>query len=245
MKQKNKFGVSIILYDGEELLDACLKAIRPYVDYINIVYSLTSYTGKPGNAQLPNLLKKYQKMYQIDEITEYNNAPNLSKHQQELRKRQAGLNMAKKANVNYFMFLDSDEFYDGFAIQNAKQIILDKKITHSYVHILNYGTSPIKRYDKRKWEYYVPFFSKINKYTKCGNNKRAPCLADPTRQMLSFGIKEKHYVLENIFMHHMTRVRKNVLSKYESRNVNPNIDSDWINDEKGFITVPNYFDIVV
>ncbi len=191
------------------------------------------------------ILKQYQHMGLIDEIQEYQNVPNKTRQQQEILKRTVGLNMAKKAKVNYFMFLDSDEFYDGFAIESAKKQILQNKITHSYVHILNYGTSPTMRYDRRKWEYYVPFFRKINKWTKCGNNKKAPCLCDPTRQMIHSFIKQKHYVLENIFMHHMTRVRKNIDAKYKSRNVNSDIDSDWINDDGGFIKVPNYFDISI
>ena len=242
---KNKFGVSIILYDGEELLLPCLKSIRPHVDYVNVVYSLKSYTGVPGNPEIPNLLQKYKNMGLIDEIYEYKNVPQKNKQQQEIKKRMVGLNKAKLAHVNYFMFLDSDEFYDGFAVENAKKQIISNNITHSYVHILNYGKKPTQRYDRRKWEYYVPFFSRIHKWTKCGNNKKAPCLTDPTRQMVGIYFKSKHYVLENIFMHHMTRVRKNIDFKYKSRNVDPAIDDDWLSDESGFIECPNYFDIQI
>ncbi len=241
--KKNKFGIGIVLYDGEELLEQCLKFIRPHVDYINIVYSVTSYTGKQGNPELTSIVEKMKKKFSIDEVIEYKNIPNKTRSEQEKLKRMVSLNMAKKAKINYFMFLDSDEFYDDSTIETAKQLIVKNKITHSYVHILNYGTEPTQRYDKRKWEYYVPFFSKINNFSICGNNKKAPCLCDPTRQILGIYLKQKHYVLENIFMHHMTRVRKNIMLKYTSRNVNPNIDSDWINDKDGFLTVPNYFDI--
>lgn len=41
-----KLGISINLFDGEELLKPLLVNIRPHVDYINIVYQEVSYWGE-------------------------------------------------------------------------------------------------------------------------------------------------------------------------------------------------------
>jgi hypothetical protein len=117
-------------------------------------------------------------------------------------------------------------------------------ITHSYVHILNYGKNATLRSDIRKYEYFVPFFTKLNRRNiKLGSNRHSPCLADGTRQGLHY-IGAKYYVLEDIFMHHMTRVRSNLYQKYETRvPVNGKFDEDWLDDPAGFIEVPNYFGI--
>lgn len=37
-----KWGVSYSVFDGEELLEASIKAIRECVDYVNVVYQLKS-----------------------------------------------------------------------------------------------------------------------------------------------------------------------------------------------------------
>lgn len=242
-----KFGISYVLFDGEELFEASLKNVRPYVDYINVVYSPKSYYGYDGNPQIPDILNDLENKKLIDEIIYFDHEVAQSKKKRrklEVKKRNIGLNAAKKRGINYFMTMDTDEFYDPFAFKKAQEKIVTENITHSYVHILNYGSKPTQRYDKRKYEYYVPFFSKINRKSELGRNSKTPCLTDSTRQ-ISDCRQSKYYVLEDIFMHHMSRVRKNVNFKYKTRKVTQDFDKGWLNDDEGFIEVPNYFDINV
>ncbi len=240
-----KFGVSYVLFDGEELIEASVRNIRQNVEYINVVYSPKSYYGYDGNPEIPNILRDLKNQGLIDEVIYFDHANARNKKERrklEIEKRNIGLKEAIKNGINYFMTMDTDEFYDSFALKIAQEKIVRQKITHSYVHILNYGSYPTQRYDKRKWEYYVPFFSKIDKKSKLGKNAKTPCLTDSTRQVSDCKYS-KYYVLEDIFMHHMSRVRKNMDNKYETRKAASDIDKDWLNDIEGFIKVPNYFDI--
>lgn len=242
-----KFGISYVLFDGEELFEASLRNVRPFVDYINVIYSPKSYYGFDGNPEIPNMLDTFVKNGLLDDIIVFEHKiidSSEDRYRLEVEKRNLGLQIARKANVNYFMTMDTDEFYDQDAFKKAQQKIIANNITHSFVHILNYGSSPTRRYDKRKWEYYVPFFSKINSQSFLGENDKTPCLTDTTRQV-SDCVSAKYYVLEDIFMHHMTRVRTDVNAKYITRKVSSDIDKDWINDEEGFVDVPNYFSIEV
>jgi len=245
-KQKDpKFGVSFALYDGEELLEAAAANIRPHADYINVVYSPESYYGQPGNPAIPVMLKTLEKKGLIDEIITYKpkkfaeNRP--EKDALEREQRNVGLKAARKAKCDYFMSMDTDEFYDPAAVAKAKMKILRDGITHSFVHILNYGRLPTQLSNSRKWEYYVPFYAKLSSSTKLGEDEdRAPCLCTSMR-LPSYSEGAKYYVLEDIFMHHYTRVRKNLADKYEIRKVTDAVDADWINKEGGFIEVPDYF----
>jgi hypothetical protein len=244
-----KFGVSFVVYDGEELLERAIECIRPVADYVNIVYSQKSYYGDDANPKLGKLCESLKTRGLVDEVIKYETAP-ISKTDParfekrtaaEIEKRNAGLNAAKRAGCNYFMTMDTDEFYDADALRAAKtKIIKRPDWTHTFAHILNYGRDPTKRYDARKWEYYVPFFAKIDQNAKLGSNAHCPCLTDPTRN-IAHSKNAKYYVLEDIFMHHFTRVRKKLDAKYSTRNITAAVDDDWINKEENFITVPDYF----
>lgn len=245
-----KFGVSFCVYDGEELLERSVECIRPVANYINIVCSEKSYFGESGNYGVKELCESLKQRGLVDEIIYYETTPPVSKNDPDFRKkrakaeleqRQAGLNAAKIAGCNYFMTMDTDEFYDALALQSAKQkIINNPKWTHTFVHILNYGKAPTKRYDGRKWEYFVPFFAKIDKNSKMDWNKNVPCVVTSMRN-IAHCRDAQYWILDDIFMHHFTRVRKKLDDKYTIRNVSADVDKDWINKEENFITVPDYF----
>ena len=49
-------SASINLFDGEELLDAKLRALRSEIDHISIVYQTRSYVGNPCSPLLLEIL---------------------------------------------------------------------------------------------------------------------------------------------------------------------------------------------
>lgn len=55
--QRQKWGVSYSVFDGEELLEASLQAIRNSVQHIVVVYQLVSWYGVPASPQLLPLLQ--------------------------------------------------------------------------------------------------------------------------------------------------------------------------------------------
>lgn len=70
-RKKSKWGVSYSVFDGEELLEASLRNIRPHVDYINVIWQKESWYGAPANADLYPLLLKLKDAGLIDELIEY------------------------------------------------------------------------------------------------------------------------------------------------------------------------------
>jgi hypothetical protein len=240
----------MVVYDGEELMERALECIRPAADYINIVYSEKSYYGDAGNLNLGKLCESMISRGLADEVIHYETAPvakddpdrATKRLAAETEKRNAGLFAAQSAGCDYFMTMDTDEFYDARALAAEKQkIIAHPEWAQTFVHILNYGRDPTKRYDGRKWEYFVPFFAKIDNGSRLGGpGGDVPVLVDPTR-CVHRARGGKIWVLDNIFMHHFTRVRHKLDDKYAHRDVPKTIDADWIDDEENFITVPDYF----
>ena len=208
-----KWGVSYSVFDGYELLEASIRSIRKHVDYINVVYQKESWYGSPADADMLPVLEKLLKIGLIDELIEYKANPNIPAGVQERAKRNLGLDAAKKADVNYFMTMDTDEFYDGKEIDTMKYYIVQNGITHSFCNIVVYGTKPTERMLESS-SCYAPFFAKIDKKSCLEYNKHIPALIDPTRQ-IAHRMFSKYYVLPVINMHHMTFVRKNIEEKFK------------------------------
>jgi hypothetical protein len=241
-----RFGVSYSIFDGEELLEASISSIRSEVDYVNVVYQTISWHGNSCKESLVPLLKDLKNRGIIDELINWE--PDLKKSSQlnEMEKRNAGLKAAKKAQVNYFMTMDCDEFYFADEMKDAQEMILKQGITHSYCAQTLYGRSPTSRQISNHKCCYVQFFSKIDKFSQLGDNEFAPCLVDPTRKILERG-RSKHYVLQNIFMHHMSLIRSNLKQKYlnssgyvKERKIELTLDK-----EGNFVNVQNYFNIKI
>lgn len=210
--QKASWGVSYSVFDGEELLQDSLKIIRPHADYINIVYQRHSWYGNPANPRLVEILKKLQEQGLIDELIEYVPNYKLSAGKQERFKRNLGLKHAKKHGVDYFMCMDTDEFYIADEVIKAKKYIVTNGITHSFCPIATYAT-PTQR--SLVPSYFVQFFSLIGPFSKLKWNRHSVALVDPTRQ-LNHIMGAKYYVLPALEMHHMTGYRKNLIKKFSN-----------------------------
>ena len=245
-KLKMKWGVSYSVFDGEELLEASIRSIRNSVDYVNVVYQLKSWYGEPASKNLYLLLQKLKANGLIDEIIEYCPNTKLNAGIQEKIKRNMGLKAALNAKVDYFMTMDTDEFYFSEELEQAKNDIISKNVDYSYCPIVNYGMAPTER-SLTPTSTSVPFFSKINYFSRLGKNKNIICLADPTRQFkFIFG---KQYFLSGINMHHMSFVRENMQKKFNSSsnmNMRENISKNIEHLKKlKTVSVENNFNIFI
>lgn len=213
-KLKNtKWGCSYSVFDGVELLERSLKSIRGACNYINVVYSDVSWYGKKSDEPILPVLEDLKEKKLIDEIIFYEPDLNLSAGENELKKRNLGLKYAKKADVDYFMTIDVDEFYLQEEMEIAKRKIIALGITHSFCNIIDYFVLPVFAY--RTSKNCVSFFSKLNWNSVLKLNEKTITLVDPTRQM-SDCFKSKYYLLLCIEMHHMALIRKNVISKFRN-----------------------------
>ncbi len=177
-----KWGISYSVFDGEELLESSIKAIRNAVDYINVVYQIKSWDGTYENMNLYNQLHELKSKGFIDEIIYFEPNYKIKPGKNEVKKRNLGLKYAKKAGCNYFMCMDTDEFYIKEQFIKAKEYIATNNIAYSFCPIVCYGTSPKLRRINLS-DYAVPFFAKIGLFTRLKLQKLSCgiCFSDPTR----------------------------------------------------------------
>jgi len=241
LKSAPKFCASYSVFDGEELLEASIKSIRSQVDHINVVYQTTSWFGKPAAPTLLKVLKEIQEKGLIDELIFFE--PDLKKNPQtnEREKRNIGLKAAVKAGGNYFMTIDCDEFYHAHELKKAKETILKKGITHAYCSQIFYKDKPTSM-QVFSFACYAQIFCRVDRFSLLGDNEYAVCLADPTRMVLERE-NSKHFVFNNIFTHHMVRVRRDLQKKYQNSSMGLNEMPKFDAKEDMTVEVENYFNI--
>lgn len=206
-----RWGVSYSVFDGVELLESALANIRPHADYISVVYQDVSWYGEPAPEPMLPLLEKLKAQGLIDTIIFFEPDFRRSAGQNERRKRSLGLRDAKRHRVEYYMSMDVDEFYFADEIENAKYRIVRKGITRACVGQDTYGEEPTQKclYSINS---FVPFFSRINFFSRHAKDAHLPCLCDPNRQ-LNHQLFDKYYVLNTCSMQHMSKVRVDLARK--------------------------------
>lgn len=205
-----KLGVSYNLFDGEELLEGSIKQIKDEVDYISVVYQTKSNLGNKCSDNLINLIEKLKSDKLIDELYLYE-PENISPSQNELKKRQIGLELSKKNGCTYHMSIDTDEYYEKGKISFLKKLIEEKDYDSSYCQMLSYYKSWEYVLDPPE-DYYVPLIYKIEKDKNFVLSAPSPVLVDPTRRIL--GIKNPLILKrDEMQMHHGSYIRNDIKKK--------------------------------
>ncbi len=211
-----RWGVSYSAFDGQELLEASLRSIRSEVDYINVVYQLRSWYGKPADEGLLPLLKELREKKLIDELIGFEPDLTLRPGTNERRKRNVGLEHARKDGCGYFMTMDCDEFYLAGEVAEAKKEIIEGGFTHTYCPITTYGLQPTRQILYPSYPVaFVPFFSRIRPWSRLRKSRLRACTVDQTR-VLTLTAFSRQRVLSSVQMHHMAYVRKDLTAKYEN-----------------------------
>lgn len=224
-KKRMKIGVSYNLFDGEELLEFSIKSIRKKVHHISVVYQAVSNFGQSADLDLVKKLKIMKENGLIDSLYEYKPDLKINAHENEKKKRDIGLLIAKKNRCNYFLSMDVDEFYDENQFEFAINSIIKNGIKSSAVSIVEYLKQPeyqiVGSYtfvpeNSEHYNFYVPFIIKIRKFGRQYHGKGYfPCETDATRKLLING-KFKLFAPQDIVMHHMSTIRVNLNKKYEN-----------------------------
>lgn len=214
-----KLGVSYNIFDGEELLESSIKSIRNNVDYISVVYQTTSNFGNPCDEGLVPLLHDLQERGLIDEIFEYRPKVNRGGHFNEITKRNIGLSLSQGVNCTHHMAMDSDEFYTDEQFKYMKIVVEEGEYDSSACQMTTYYKEPIYRLDPKE-EYYVSLIYKIKNNSDYVMGTPFPVLVDPTRRMDSGNCKV--FTRDEIEMHHMSYVRKDLRKKLQNSSASPN-----------------------
>lgn len=206
----SKYGISYNIFDGEELLEDSILCIRDLVEYVSVVFQTESYWGNKCSEGLEDLLLRLKNEGLIDDLVKYDNNPQLSPHQNQILKRNLGVQLSKKNFCTHHMSMDCDEFYTEDQFNDLLDWYDDNPNYVGFADYNDYYKSPSFLIDKPH-DTMVSLFFPIKQNHHFVLNYRSPVLVDPTRRP-----NYDHYkIFEPVFiqMHHMTLVRKNIDSK--------------------------------
>lgn len=241
--------------DCLELLPKCIMNIAPVVNKVIVVYSTMSNRGNEDD--------------RINELV-FSNLPcqwvnlepalGFSCHENETRKRNFGLRLAKEQGFTHFIVLDSDEFYKQDEFLKEKLRIEEKGLNGLVCKLKVYIKTPTLHCDDHTL---VPFIHRLYHNTQLGSYKHYPFNVDeegnvhidPTRRINIFDRIE----MSDIYMHHFSYVRNDIDLKIDNSSANLRRSRELIYDElenarPGYISklyhrtlteAPNYFNISI
>lgn len=245
-------AIYIIWYDGIEILPFSIASIEDSVDEILLIYSNTSNHGNT--------------IYYVDQLaglgTVINWEPDLSRQpaQNEVAKRNFGLEAAKALGFTHFIMMDCDECYNRADFDFERDRIIRTGATGAVCPLKVYIREPTLMCSDHTL---VPFIHKLEKGMKYELGARNYPHAyddngahiDPTRRLnVTKGVDRA-----NLFMHHFSHVRKDITLKMDNSTARSNLThstllEDYGNARPGYyskfyrdtvLEVPNRFGIKI
>lgn len=207
-----KLGICYMVFDGEELLEFAIKAIRKVVDHVSVTYQTLSYFGNPASIDLEEKLNHLKFIGLIDELIYYQ--PDLSIHHKthELNLRNIGLEASKKAGCTHHISCDVDEFYEPHQLQYAKEVIDKNNYDFTAVYQKVYYKKPTYLVIPNQ-NLVITFIHSIdNEYVF---NLEFPFKIEITRRFESSD-NYKIFSIDEVVLHHMSYVRKDIRKKFQN-----------------------------
>lgn len=245
----NKLAAIFNVWDGIELLPYSIRSVYNDVDVIIIVYQNRSNFHEVYDPYL-EIMAVVEMFPDKKFVVQIYDPYVKGGFQNEIAKRNIGLNIAREKRCTHFLHIDTDELYENF--NQAKQEYIDSGKKGSACKIYTYFKKPILRYEHEDG-YYVPFIHKLGTNTVSGHHEY-PFYVDPTRR-----INCDDVALLDTHMHHMSWVRRDIERKARNSSANINIANgtmlqDYHSPEVGpgfyvrdadqkLIEVPNQFNI--
>ena len=191
--------------DTKELLPFCIDNLSPVVNKIIVVYSYLSSHGNYNDGLKDQVNTK-------DCIwSNYEPESGLSTHENETRKRNHGINIARQQGFTHFLIADADEFYKQDEFLREKTRIEENNLNGLVCRLKVYIKEPTLCCDDHTL---VPFIQKLKPETMVGNYKKYPFTMDseghahidPTRRVNHYDRVE----MSDIYMHHYSYIRKDM-----------------------------------
>lgn len=223
--------------DCMDLFEKSVENILPVVDGVIVVYSDTSNYGE--YIPFDNFVNNKKVDYHLMEPTQ-----KINPHANETNKRNYGLNLAKEHGYDYFLMMDSDEFYLQQDVINSKEYLSGNQVNGLVARINVLFKEPTLWVEDHTL---VPFIHKLQVNTQLGNFKHYPftydhkgdCHIDPTRRVnYNSGIE-----MCDVVMWHASWYRKDYQIKINNSAARANIiKSTILQDlEKADVGVYNDF----
>lgn len=225
-------AIYIVWYDGIEILPFSIASIEDSVDEILLIYSNASNHGHT--------------IYYVDQLaglgTVINWEPDPSKQpaENEVAKRNFGLEAARGLGFTHFIMMDCDECYLRAEFDIERDKIIRTDATGAVCPLKVYIREPTLMCCDHTL---VPFIHKLDKGMRYElNNKAYPhtydeggAHIDPTRRLnVTKGIERA-----DLFMHHFSQVRKDITLKMNNSTARSNLTrstllEDYHNAKPGY-----------
>lgn len=203
-----KLGISYMVFDGEELLEYAIRSIRKSVDYVSVIYQKISYFGNISSPDQQSVLDSIKQKGLIDDLILYESNLDLHYKQNELNIRNFGLDKSIENKCTHHISADVDEFYLPDQLNYAKKI-MDSDYDCSLAYMKNYYKRPdyVIYPDQGHHSSFIHPVS--NRYSMTSGY---PHGIEYTRRHERFA-NCKLFTKEEMTIHHMTFVRKNIRLK--------------------------------
>ena len=206
-----KIGVAYNIWDGDEHLPESLHWVRQFADYVVGVYSNVSNSSELYEPTIP---------LGFNRLIEYLPNQSLTRHQNELAKRNIGYKACMDADCTLFMTIDCDEIYDPYQLMRVAVRMQRDGYDASACQMQTYYGDKFHQYLEPE-RYYVPLLYKVWQGREFKEYTQWPVLADPTRKFASNNV----LVLsrEECEMHHYSYVRNDIARKLRNSSAYPNV----------------------
>lgn len=204
-----------MVFDGEELLEFAASAIRKEIDYISATYQKTSYFGNPCGPDLIPTLKRLESNKLIDELIFYEPNLRLPPKENEVRLRNLGLEHSRKAGCSHHISSDVDEFYQAEQLKYAKQVMDADDYDFSIATSINYYKDPTFLVYPDQGIQMSLIHPVDNRYDREIPYPAFPFPIEITRRLARCK-KYKVFSKDEITIHHMSYVRKDIRRKFQN-----------------------------
>jgi hypothetical protein len=198
--------------DTKSLLSACIENIRPVVDHVIVVYSDNSNHFNFNDSITELVFSKLPCQW-----VKLEPEPGRSPHDNETRKRNFGLEMAKVQGFSHFIVMDADEFYMQDEFKAEKERVEKDNLNGIVCRLKVYIKSPILWCEDHTL---VPSIHRLFKNTTVGNFKHYPfnideqgnSHIDPCRRINCFD----RIQMSEMIMYHYSYVREDINLKIDN-----------------------------
>lgn len=243
--------------DTLELLPYAINNHLEFCDGVVVVWSMTSNHGAVDKRMLEFVAThNYQNVlfHQAEPIKKLKPLFN------ETRKRNIGLDVARKEGYTHFFLSDADELYLPEKVAQDKKLFEEPQINGLVCRLMVYLGKPTLACEDHTL---VPFIHKLRKETKAGRFQHYPFTydkkrishIDPSRRLN----ETKGIIMSDTIMHHMSYIRTDINMKINNSTANLKnrqalIKRDIERAAPGYVSelyhrplqeVENYFEIIL
>lgn len=197
-------------FNGLELLEKSIEQIYDSVDEVIIAYQTISHKGNPKYDVL-DVLRDLVPKKGITCI-EYKPDLSINTKQNEIKKLQLRIDIAKEKGCSHFFSAAEDHFYLQHEFKRAKNFLKKYSFDVTFTRMFTYYKHPTWQLSPPE-DYYMPFICKLYEDTQVINNTNYPVLVDPSIRLNrcnSFKIFDEEFIM----LHHFSMVRKDIINKF-------------------------------